>query len=244
MTKRALKTHALGLVKSRKQLLTDINLSFEEGRFNAILGANGSGKSTLLKILAGIWLPTVGHITWGDTDLAGMTRKEMSRAIAMVPQSPQTPFNYLVAEVVAMGRYTYDPHYWNSIDTPAVDDMLRAVDVWHLRHRKINEISYGERQRVYVARALVTGSPVILLDEPTAGLDIRHQHGIMDLLQQLIEQGKIVVVTTHDLSIAKDYGMHVTMLKQGKCLGSGPFQEVMDLKSICNLFDVNELRKI
>lgn len=235
-----LETHDLGFVKDKKTLLTDINVAFQKGAFNAILGPNGSGKSTLLKLLAGIWLPTHGRITWKNDDLQTMTRKEVSRAIALVPQNPQTSFNYLVIDVVAMGRYSYDPLYWNSIDTPLVSEMLHAVDAWHLRHRKINEISFGERQRVYIARALVTGSPVILLDEPTTGLDIRHQIEVMALLQQLIANGKIVVITTHDLSIVKEYDMQVTLMKQGKSLGSGPFNEIMTEDTINHLFDLTD----
>ena len=244
MNKPAIEACNIGFIKDRKQLLMDIGVCFQEGQFNAILGPNGSGKSTLLKILAGIWQPTTGHVIWDGKDLSEMSRKEISRAIALVPQNPQTSFNYLVADVVAMGRYAYDPHYWNCIDTPIVNEALQAVDVWHLRHRKINEISYGERQRVYIARALVTGSPVILLDEPSSGLDIRHQIEVMHLLQQLIERGKIVVITTHDLSIAEEYGMHVTLLKQGKCLGSGPFAELMTNQAVDNLFDLGGLRSL
>lgn len=238
MTKEALEAQEVSFFKDQKYLLSGINVSFEKGKFNAILGPNGSGKSTLLKILAGIWQPTKGNVSWLGKQLGNMNRKEISRAIALVPQNPQTSFNYLVADVVAMGRYAHDPHYWNSIDTPLINETLQVVDVSHLRNRKINEISYGERQRVYIARALVTGSPVILLDEPTSGLDIRHQIEVMELLKQLIERGKIVVVTIHDLSIAENYGMDVTLLKQGKCLGAGPFAELMTDEAIDNLFDL------
>ncbi len=235
-----LETHALSLVRDGKILLADISLAFSQGEFNAILGPNGSGKSTLLRLLAGIWLPTSGSITWKGLSLKNLPRKELSRAITLVPQSAPITFNYLVEDVVAMGRYSYEPHYWNSIDSPLLEEALQAVDAWHLRHRKINELSYGERQRVYIARALMTESPIMLLDEPTAGLDIRHQIEIMALLQRLIAKGKIVIMTTHDLAIAERYSTQVTFLKQGRCLGSGPLETLMTEETIADLYDMGK----
>jgi iron complex transport system ATP-binding protein len=239
-----LKTEELCLHKDHKQLLQDVSVIFAPGKLHAIIGPNGSGKSTLLRALAGIWQPTAGCVSWKGQDLRTLSRKEISRAIALVPQSPQTSFNFLVVDVVAMGRYSYDPHYWNSIETPIIAEALQAVDATHLRYRRINELSFGERQRVYIARALVTGSPVILLDEPTAGLDIRHERELMALLQQLLQAGKIVVITTHDLSLAEEYEAEVTIIKNGRCLGSGPFGTLMTEEMIHHLFDLKTTKGI
>lgn len=239
--KEILETKALSLIKNGKQLLTEISLTFTQGEFNAILGPNGSGKSTLLRLLAGIWPPSSGRVTWKGIDLNTLTRKQLSRAITLVPQSAPITFNYLVEDVVAMGRYSYDPHYWNSIDSPLLAEALDAVDASHLRYRKVNELSYGERQRVYIARALMTESPIMLLDEPTAGLDIRHQIEIMNLLQDLITKGKIVIMTTHDLAIAERYSTQITLLKQGRCLGSGPLHDLMTEETIADLYDMGKI---
>lgn len=223
-----------------KKLLDNVSLELTSGCLHAILGPNGSGKSTLLKTLTGIWKLSSGSVSWQELSLLSRKRQDISRIISLVPQNPQTSFDFLVEDIVAMGRYAYNTRYWNAKDEPLVHQALHSADAWHLRHRKINQLSYGERQRVYIARALVTESPILLLDEPTAGLDIRHQLEIWDLLQKLVARGKIIAITTHDLTIAERYCDNVFVLDEGRCVGSGVFSSVMTPSILEKVFGIGE----
>jgi ABC-type cobalamin/Fe3+-siderophores transport system ATPase subunit len=223
-----------------KPLLQDISVEFFPGCMHAILGPNGSGKSTLLMALAGIRKLSAGSVFWGDQSLFSLKRQEISRIISLVPQHPQPSFDFLVEDIVAMGRYAHTMQYWQAKDTPLVQHALTCVDAWHLRHRKVTQLSYGERQRVYIARALVTESPILLLDEPTASLDIRHQLEIWELLQILVANGKIVIITTHDFTIAERYCRQVVVLNHGRCVGKGPFSSLMTPQLIQEVFGISE----
>lgn len=224
----------------KKVLLKDINLEFQSGYLHGILGPNGSGKSTLLKTLSGIWKPTSGQVLWNGEDLLCKDRKEISRILSVVPQNPQPNFDFLVEDIVAMGRYPYHSHYWKAVEDQHVYKALTLVDAWHLRRRQVNQLSQGERQRVYIARALVTESPILLLDEPTASLDIQHQIEIWQLLERLVQQDKVIIVTTHDLSIAERYCQKVAVLNRGKCIGNGSFSSFITPTLLQEVFGVIE----
>lgn len=221
-----------------KQLVDEISLEFSAGHLYGILGPNGSGKSTLLKTLSAIWKPTSGKVYWNGKDLHIQDRQSISKTISLVPQNPQILFDFLVEDIVAMGRFPHDACYWNKTQEEHLQYALTIVDALHLRSRRINCLSYGERQRVYIARALITESPILLLDEPTASLDIRHQFEIWQLLQKLVAHGKIVIATTHDLSIAERYCHQVSVLNQGRCIESGVFSQVMTPALLKEVFGV------
>lgn len=239
MIKNRLTTRALKLSINNKILLNKMDLEFDGGILHGILGPNGAGKSSLLKTLAGIWKAS-GNVYWNDESLLEKDRKEISRLISLVPQNPQVTFDFLVEDVVAMGRYSHQKRYWSPSETNIIHDALHTVDAWHLRHRLINQISQGERQRVYIARALATESPILLLDEPTASLDIQHQLQVWLLLQKLVKNGKIVIVTTHDLSTAKRYCQQVVILNEGHCLGQGAFETQITPYLLKTVFGVIE----
>lgn len=226
---------------SGKDLLKEVSLEFNSGELQAILGPNGSGKSTLLKVLAGIWMPTSGSVLWNGAPLLKNERAKISSIITLVPQNPQQAFDYLVQDIVAMGRYPHGKQYLNPANQMLVMETLEAVDAIHLAKRKINQISHGERQRVYIARALVTKSPVLLLDEPTASLDIRHQIEIWDLLKAIVKKGKIVIIATHDLKLAKKNCDKVAVIHEGRCFGNGSFSEMMSKELMNSVFGLSEL---
>lgn len=225
--------------KVDKPLIKSIYLSFEKGKLYGILGPNGSGKSTLLKTLAGIWKPTEGKVWWKDRDLLSSDRKIISQTISLVPQNPQVQFEFSAAEMVAMGRYPHERKTCNDI----IHDALKKVDVWELRNRPITQLSQGEKQRVYIARALVTESPVLLLDEPTAALDVRHQLEIWALLEELKENGKIVIVATHDLVSAERHCDEVAVMKQGTCEASGKLIDILDDERLYSIFGVRSTKE-
>jgi len=219
-----------------KSLIDCISLRFTPGILYGILGPNGSGKSTLLKNLSGIWQPTHGSVLWKEQDLLSQKRQEISRTISLVSQNPQIHFDFTVQELVFMGRY---PHRNSgSKDSEIIEWALQTVDAWHLRKRPITQLSQGERQRVFIARALVTESPILLLDEPTASLDIRHQLEIWKLLRELVEHGKLIIVANHDLTATQQFCDQVAVLNHGRCVGEGVYSEVMTDERIEEVFGV------
>lgn len=230
----------LHYVQNGISILNDISLHMSAGFLHAILGPNGSGKSTLLKILSGVWKHTSGSLLWNNTPIVHDDKKH-NKLISLVPQNPAPMFDFLVIDIVAMGRYPLQKHYSDAVNHPLVRQALEEVDAWHLRHRSINKISTGERQRVYIARALATASPILLLDEPTAHLDIRHQSEIWQLMQNLVEQGKIVGVATHELAWAERCCDTATVLSQGHCIGNGPFEALITPKLLKNVFGVTDI---
>lgn len=236
-----LNAEALSYRLQNKDLISDISLNFHPGVLYGILGPNGSGKSTLLKTLAGIWKPTSGHVLWHGQDLLQNPRKEISKIISLVPQNAQLYFDFSVTEVVLMGRYPHGSLFSNKkAEGEMLEWALTMVDAWHLRQRLVSHLSNGERQRVYIARALMTESPILLLDEPTASLDIRHQLEIWQLLRTLLQSGKVIIVTNHDLTAAERYCDQIAVLNQGRCVAVGAFSVIITPKLIHSVFGVEE----
>lgn len=218
-----------------RDLISNVSLSFNPGILYGILGPNGSGKSTLLKALTGIWKPTSGNVYWQGKDLLKQDRRTISKTVSLVPQHTHVPFDFSVTEMVSMGLYPHGKKPSENILKP----ILITVDVWHLRDRLISQLSHGERQRVYIARALMTESPVLLLDEPTASLDIGHQQAIWELLKQLLKQGKVIIVTSHDLGAAERFCDRIAVMHQGSCIAQGIFTEIMHAQLMQLVFNIS-----
>ncbi len=204
-----------------KSMLKALSLSFQPGLLYGILGPNGSGKTTLLKLICRIWNPIQGKIFWKGVDMASYNRRTMSQICTFVPQNPSVHFDFDVHHFTAMGQYPHNSLFKSKLED--VEQALRKVDAWHLRDRIVSDLSGGEIQRVYIARALVTQAPVMLLDEPTSHLDLQHQLEIWDLLQALAKEGKLIIAATHDLSAVKRFCDRLVVLHQGECKGSGSF---------------------
>lgn len=217
-----------------KPLIHQVSLAFPENGLFGIIGPNGSGKSTLLKCMAGIWNPTDGQVLWKGERLLAKERSEISRLVSFVPQSTHIHFDFTVEDVVKMGRYLHKNKNQNLIEWA-----LSIVDILHLRDRKITQISSGERQRVYIARALVTECPILLLDEPTTNLDIRHHLEIWELLKNLSQQGRLIVASNHDLRIAKKYCDGVAVLNEGSCCEQGIFDSIVTESLLQKVFGVS-----
>jgi iron complex transport system ATP-binding protein len=207
-----------------RPLIENISHSFQSGILYGILGPNGAGKSTLLKTLARVWEPTKGKLFWHQQDLNKLSRLEMSRIVSFVSQNPPSYFDFTVFEMVHMGCY---PQTLRSKHIPIVEEVLKQLNIWDLRHQQLSCLSGGERQRVYIARALATQAPIMLLDEPTSYLDLRHQLEIWQLLRSLTAQGKLCIVAVHDLRAAERYCDQLLVLRQGKCEAAGTYTSVM-----------------
>jgi iron complex transport system ATP-binding protein len=215
--------------------LRDVSLSVASGEMLAVVGPNGSGKSTLLRVASGVLSPLAGRVLVAGLDVQRYSRRELARLTAVVPQDTLVEFPFSVEELVLMGRA---PHL-GRFGFPATRDLsvareaMRRVGVERLARRALQELSGGERQRVVIARALVQEPRILLLDEPTAHLDIRHQVEIYDLMAELnVERGLTIVSVLHDLNLAAMYFPRVALLSDGRLYGVGSTAEVLTYSTI------------
>lgn len=210
--------------------LSGVELAFPRGEITGILGPNGSGKSTLLKILLGSLTPSRGVVEWEGRVLSTVSRGEMARRVGVVPQAEELAFPVTVRDFVAMGRY---PHLgpWRSerdVDRVAIREAMVRCGVDRFADRGMDTLSGGEMQRVRIARALAQEPDTLVLDEPTAALDIRHEMGIFDLLSTLARrEGVTVILVTHHLNLAARYSSGLVLLACGRCMKYGPPGEVI-----------------
>lgn len=215
--------------------LKGIDLSLRPGEIVGILGPNGSGKSTLLKIMDGIIKPMEGEIIIDDKPFHDMKRFEFARQVAMVAQENHFRFSFTAAEVALMGRY---PHmrrlqFEGRRDMEIAFNALKATQTLHLADRSIHDLSEGEKQRVFIARALAQEPRIILLDEPTSFLDLKFKREIFLLISSLCrEKEHSVALVSHDIDLAAQYCSRVIMLKNGRVHAEGTPDEVVTVANI------------
>ena len=212
-----------------RQVIRGLNLSVERGSVTALAGPNGVGKSTLLRLLAGSLKPSRGTTRVAGTDVASLSARERARLVAVVPQNVELPSGTAALEVVLMGR---NPHMsllsWESeADVGIAVEAMRMTDTDDLLDRRVDELSGGERQRVAIATALAQQTQVLLLDEPTANLDLAYQPAIMTLMRELASAGKTVVVAVHDLTLAGQFCDEVALMSGGTMHAVGSPEEVL-----------------
>ncbi len=228
-------------VRSRA-ILRDVSFRLDPGERVALIGPNGAGKSTLLRVLAGTLKPTTGRVALCGTPLASLERSEVARRLAVVPQQAALPFAMLVEEVVALGRLPHEAPLRGTrpADRAAVAAAIDRVGLGHLMGRDARELSLGERQLVLLALAVAQEAPVLLLDEPTVHLDLRHQVEAMELLQDLNERdGTAMVAVLHDLGLASHFFPRLVLIAQGRILADGTPDQVLTDERIRDVFNVN-----
>ena len=211
-------------------VLRDVNLELARGDFLALFGPNGAGKSTLLRILSGELSPEGGTVELDGRAMGRYGRREIARMVAVVPQESLATFSYTVAETVLMGRAAHLGRLSleSEPDVAAARRALEALDLWALRDRPVGELSGGERQRTAIARALAQDAPIMLLDEPTAYLDVRHQIDVFRLLRTLQrERGLTIFAVSHDVNLAAQYASRVALLDSGRIRAIGTPDEVL-----------------
>jgi iron complex transport system ATP-binding protein len=223
-----------------RTILGPVSLEIGPGELAALIGPNGSGKSTLLRLFAGIWRPDSGEVLLDGTAIDTRPRKEIARRISFVPQEMQIDFSFTVTEILAMGRYAHRGRFTppSETDRAAVRLAARECDVTHLLGRAVNTLSGGERQRVLIARSLVAEPEFILLDEPTANLDIQHALDILELCRALTQKGKTVIVATHDFNSVTRFVTRLVLLQSGKLVAEGSRDAVLTQEAIQNVFQV------
>jgi len=223
-------------------VLHGITLDTRPGEFLTVIGPNGSGKSTLLKGMCGLIRPFSGSVRLDSQPMGNSSRTSIARKIALVPQGAVLPELFTAMEIVLMGR---TPHlgllrYEGGSDILAAAHAMEATETGQLAGRRINQLSGGERQRVLMARALAQEAAVLLLDEPTANLDINYQAGILDFLKKLCREKRLSIVSAlHDVNLASQYGDRIVVLKDGVMYKEGRPQDVIDSHTLREVFGID-----
>lgn len=215
---------------AERPALNAVTLAVPQSAHLALLGPNGSGKTTLLRCMLGRLRPQAGEIVLEGRPIRAWKRAELAQAVGVVPQEEHFVFPMTVREAIALGRY---PHLgsWrreSDRDRAAVDRALQRCDIWDLRRRRLSTLSGGERQRVRIARALAQEPRILVLDEPTIHLDVRHEMEIFELVRGLVtETGLTLITVTHNLSLAARYADKLALLKEGALVAEGAPADVL-----------------
>jgi iron complex transport system ATP-binding protein len=219
-----------------------VSLGVERGDLVGLLGPNGSGKTTILKLMGGMLRPRHGSIAFEGRRLADWPRREAARKIAYVPQETHAPFDFSVMEIVLMGRF---PHLGpfaleGPADLAVAQQALDATGMAAFSSRLFHTLSGGEKQRVVIASALAQEPELLLLDEPTASLDVGHQLEVQQLLSRLNAGGRVaMVLSTHDLNFAASLCRRLILVRNGRVLASGPTEDVLTPAAVRALYDVD-----
>ncbi|MFW5900713.1 MAG: heme ABC transporter ATP-binding protein [Halodesulfurarchaeum sp.] len=218
--------------------LDSVSVAVERGEFMGVIGPNGAGKTTLLRTISGVLTPQHGSVVVDGHDVTTLPSKASSRLVAVVPQTTSLSFDFTVRDVVEMGRTPYRRRVSFDVtdDGDIIDQALERTQITALADRNIKEVSGGERQRVLLARALAQETPVMLLDEPTASLDINHQIRTLELVKSLVEDGNTVMAPIHDLNLAAHYCDRLLLLSDGRRTALGPPSAVLTESNLESAF--------
>jgi iron complex transport system ATP-binding protein len=225
---------------STAPVLHDLTLDIPSGQMTAILGPNGSGKTTLLRVLLGVLRPTQGQVSLAGRPRESYSRREQSRLLGLVPQGEHVPFDYSVLEYVLLGRAPY----LSPLEMPGEADRrialqaLETVGLGHLCGRPIPNLSGGERQLVTIARALAQNPAILLLDEPTAHLDLSNQGHLLDIMRALAAKKVTQVFTTHDPNLAATIADMTVLMRRGRILDAGPTEPLLTADRLSATYDI------
>jgi iron complex transport system ATP-binding protein len=225
-----------------RAVVRGVDLDIAAGERVALIGPNGAGKSTLLRVLTGLVKPAAGRALLGGTSIDNLDRGAIARRLAVVPQQATLPFATRVEEVVALGRLPHEDPFRGArpADRAATAAAIERVGVGHLLGRDARELSLGERQLVLLALAVAQAAPVLVLDEPTVHLDLRHQVGTMELLVDLnVRDGTTILAVLHDLGLAAIFFPRLVLIDAGRIVADGSPAEVLTPDRIRDVFGVD-----
>ena len=240
MSAPVLEARGLSFRLGDRQVMRDVSVALEPGDCAALLGANGAGKTTLLRALLGFVRPDQGEVRLDGRPLASHGRRAIARRIAYVPQAHVPSFPYSVREIVAMARAPASG--WGPVrtaaDEAAISEALDRLGLTAFAERSYAGLSGGERQAVLVARALAQGAQILLMDEPTASLDLGQQVRLMGLLGELATEGRAILMSTHQPELALHGFNRAVLLHEGEVLADGPPREVLTAEALSRLYAV------
>lgn len=239
-----LKAQSISINYGICEVVQDVSFELEAGKIIALLGANGAGKTTLLKSLNGSMPIAKGSILLDEKPLKSFSRREIAQKIAVIAQETETKFPVSVLEFVLSGRFAHGTAFgWETeSDLQIAIDCLNLCDLANYEARRMNQLSGGERQRVVLARALATNAKILLLDEPTANLDLAHQALMFRLVKERCETcDSAAIVITHDLNLASEFADEIILLKNGAILAKGTPEKVLTEDNLREVFGVKVL---
>ncbi len=221
-------------------LLDRVTMRADRGQLVGLIGPNGAGKSTLLRTISGILRNRDGSVQLDGTDIGKLSTREVATALALVPQIAPYTYGFTSIELVLMGRYPHLGRFQieGREDDRIAREAMRLTETEEFANRTLDTLSGGERQRVFVARALAQQPSILLMDEPTANLDVLHQLKVLDLVRQLVDDGLTAVAAIHDLNMAARYCDRLVLLSGGRVLAEGPPDEVLTPATIESAFGV------
>jgi len=229
---------------ARQPVIDGVSFSIEQAQRVAIIGPNGSGKTTLLKIINGTLVPDAGRMFVAGRETGLWKRREIARKVAIVPQETDVTFPFYAEEIVMMGRFPHlkKYHFEDKNDYRIVHEAMEKTNTLAFASRRFDELSAGERQRVLIARALAQEPEILLLDESTVFLDLKHQAQFLSLLRQLnLSQRLTVMFVTHDINLAAQNASKIILLSSGKIYAIGEPADVITAANIKEVYDVNIL---
>jgi len=232
----AIDASGVGVVIDGKHLLTDVSLDVRAGEVHALIGPNGAGKSTLLATITGDQPISTGSITIAGRPLGAWSTRELARRRAVLLQHNDVFFPFTVQQVVEMGRAPWQRTPLEEEDDDAVASAITATDIARFAGRQVPSLSGGERARAALARVLAQRTGILLLDEPTAALDLRHQEDVLRLAREAAAAGDAVIVVLHDLNLAAAYADRISLLQQGRLVTTGSPAEVLTAERVSEVY--------
>lgn len=236
-----LDVQSLSVTLGDTTIVKEASFAIDRGEFVGIIGPNGSGKTTMLKALRGLYPTSGGDIFWDGKSITSLSDKEIAHHVAYMQQSVNVSFDYEAIDIVMTARYPY-LKWWQQEgpeDKVIVENAMKEVGVYHLRHRSVQSLSGGERQRVFLAKALAQQTEVLLLDEPTAALDLVYADDIFYEGRRLCDEGKTILIVVHDLELAAKYCTKLVLISDGRIVDVGTPREVLTADNLKAAFHLS-----
>lgn len=238
---KTLHAEQLSLAYDGVSIIEQLDLEAPAGRITALVGPNGCGKSTLLRGLARLLKPEGGMVYLDGKAIHGLPTKKVAQQIGLLPQSPIAPAGLTVYELVAQGRYPHQSWFqqWSPEDSRCTQEALAITNLTEMADRPLDTLSGGQRQRAWIAMALAQETEILLLDEPTTFLDLAYQLEVLDLLHELNERGRTIIMVLHDLNQACRYADHIVAMRDGAIMAQGAPETVMTPELLRDVFQLN-----